>query len=126
MPETETQLTESDVADIESMAAQNTGPRAGYTHQLCESIRALIRDLRALRAERLEIQRLLASTALQDPTEDDDPPYSTVELVQGVRYLIHMKDAARQRTVALRKQLAQATYERDMAIRDAAVARGKL
>lgn len=113
MPEPTTpQLSE---AEVERMRARVEGnqPLQLYLTEFGLDIHALIRDWRAMRAEQLEIQRLLASTALEDPTEDDDSSYSTTELVEGVRFLLCMKDSARQRTAALREQLAVVTKERD-------------
>lgn len=105
MPEPTTQLTP---AEVEAIAARKPHQYGTMVSLPVAERDALIRDWRALQAERLEIQRMLASTALEDATEDDDPPYSTDELVQGVRFVIQMKNAARQRTAALREQLAQA------------------
>lgn len=74
---------------------------------------ALCQTVRAVWAERLEIQRALASSVLNDPTEDDDPPYSTTELVEGIRGLIKMKESLRTRHVQLKARLAQAERERE-------------
>jgi hypothetical protein len=113
MPNT-TILIDEQVEDIEALIRSNTGPRFGFTHELCQNADALCQTVRALRAERLEIQRILELTASEDPTEGDDPPYSSTEMVQGVRWLLQMKDAARERTTGLREQLAAVTQERDV------------
>jgi hypothetical protein len=65
--------------------------------------------LSTARAERLEIQRALASTVLEDPTEDDNPPYTTSEIVHGITSLDQRRRAA----------LKRAAGARDTAIRDA-------
>lgn len=75
---------------------------------------SLCATVRALRAERLEIQRTLASAVLEDPAEDDQPPYSTTELVEGVRWLLRMKEMKQERVTALREQLAEAIKARDL------------
>lgn len=72
---------------------------------------ALCATVRALRVERLEIQRVLASAVLEDPTEDDDPLYSTTELVEGVRWLLRMKEMKQERVTALHEQLAEVKDE---------------
>jgi hypothetical protein len=53
--------------------------------------------------ERLEIQRALASSVLNDPTEDDEPRYSTSEMVNGIKQLIQRGDDYRAQVVKLRR-----------------------
>ena len=114
MPET-TILTSDEVAEIEArLNAWDEGPVSKQTFPASwAKVQALCQTVRALRAERLEIQRILESTALEDPTEGDDPPYSKAEIVEGVKFLLNMKNAARNRSVTLRKELAAVTQERD-------------
>lgn len=59
-------------------------------------------EIEGLQAERLEIQRALASSVLNDPTEDDDPLYSTTELVNGILGLIRRKENLLTQVVTLR------------------------
>jgi hypothetical protein len=111
-------LTLAEVGEIEGRRLRvidkaNPSKLAEAALTIHEDIPALCATVRELAAERLEVQRILAATALEDPTEDDDPPYSSAELVEGVCFLTRMKDAARARTKALRNQLAAAERERD-------------
>lgn len=63
---------------------------------------AVAGEVERLRGERLEIQRALASTVLEDPTADDSPPYRTREIVHGITSLDQRRRAALKRALEAR------------------------
>jgi hypothetical protein len=75
-------------------------------------VRRLRAELCAAQAERLEIQRALASTVLEDPTEDDDPPYSTREIVNGISSLEQRRRAAVKRAAEARANAIRECVEK--------------
>lgn len=59
-------------------------------------------EIERLNGEQLQIQRALASTVCEDPSEDDDPPYSLLELTHGITSLDERRRAAVKRAATAR------------------------
>jgi hypothetical protein len=87
-------LRENEIAEITAIISKHCTTDAG--------------EVERLRAERLEVQRALASTVKEDPTEDDNPPYTTSEIVNGIRSLEQRRRAAVKRAADARLELSAA------------------
>lgn len=79
---------------------------------IASALSAKDEEIERLRDERLQVQRALASTVCEDPTEDDDPPYTLSELTHGITSLDErrrnaLKRAATARTDAIRECVGQ-------------------
>jgi hypothetical protein len=74
-------------------------------------------EVTRLQAERLEIQRALAATVLDDPAEDDEPPYSTTELVNGINQLDQRRRNAVSRAATARAEAIRECLEKVKAMR---------
>lgn len=72
-------------------------------NDLFEQTKGLPARCEELERERLEIQRAIASEVLEDPTEDDDEPYSLFEILNYIRSVQLKQDIMRD--VCMRRYL---------------------